>query len=80
VPVEVAELRQGPRVAAEGDGSKDFDALVDRFKKEAGRTRTGTIPIRVEFPEFGPSIFLAAELTAEMRPPSLDLKYRRDSD
>jgi hypothetical protein len=79
-PLAIAGLRAAPHVAAEGDASKDLDVLLDRFKKEAGRTRTGTIPIRVEFPELGPSIFLAAELTAEMRPASLDLKYRKDLD
>jgi hypothetical protein len=68
-----------PHVAAEGE-SKDFESLLDRFRKEAGRTRTGTIPVRVDFPELGPSIFFAAELTAEMRPASLDLKYRKDSE
>ncbi|MGB2717980.1 MAG: hypothetical protein WBC51_27585 [Vicinamibacterales bacterium] len=79
-PFAVAETGPAPRGAAENDASKDLEGLLDRFKKEAGRTRTGTIPIRVEFPELGPSIFLAAELTAEMRPASLDLKYRKDSE
>jgi hypothetical protein len=67
------------RRAAEEE-SKDLDVLLDRFRKEAGRTRTGTIPIRVEFPELGPSMFFAAELTAEMRSASLHLKYRKDSE
>jgi hypothetical protein len=31
----------------------------------------------VEFPEVGPSMFLAAELTAETRAPSLDIAYRK---
>ena len=78
-PSAIAEPRAAPHVA-EGAASKDLDVLLDRFRKEAGRTRTGTIPVRVEFPELGPSIFLAAELTAEMRPASLDLKYRKDSE
>jgi hypothetical protein len=80
VPLAVAEARPAPHNARERDESKDLEVLLDRFKKEAGRTRTGSIPIRVEFPEIGPSIFLAAELTAEMRPASLDLKYRKDSE
>lgn len=79
-PFAAAEAGPAPRGTAENDASKDLEGLLDRFKKEAGRTRTGTIPIRVEFPELGPSIFLAAELTAEMRPASLDLKYRKDSE
>lgn len=79
-PSEQTEPGPVTHVAREGDASKDLEVLLDRFKKEAGRARTGAIPIRVEFPELGPSIFLAAELTAEMRPASLDLKYRKDSD
>jgi hypothetical protein len=57
--------------------SKDLQALMDRYKKEAGRTRQGTVPIAIEFPTLGPSIFLAAELTAESRQPSLDLAYHK---
>jgi len=32
------------------------------------------------FPDFGRSIFLAAELTAERQPPSLAIDYRRGGD
>jgi hypothetical protein len=64
-------------LAPEGGASKDLQALVDRFQKEAGRTTTGIVPVRVPLPEFGPAIFLAAELTAETRLPVLDLAYKR---
>ena len=46
-------------------------------RKETGRTTTGIVPVRVRLPEFGPSIFLAAELTAETRLPLLELAYKR---
>ncbi|HEY7055218.1 MAG TPA: hypothetical protein VH458_01775 [Vicinamibacterales bacterium] len=59
------------------DAEKDLQALMDRYKKESGRTRQGTVPITIDFPEVGPSIFLAAELTAESHAPSLDLEYRK---
>ena len=43
-----------------------LQALVDRFRNEAGgRTVVGTLPVHVMFPAFGPSLFLASELTAE---------------
>ena len=33
--------------------------------------------VRVAFPSFGPSVFLAAELTAEAAAPSVDLLVKR---
>jgi hypothetical protein len=60
--------------------SKDFKLLMDHFQKEAGRTRQGALPIEVVFPDFGPALFLAAELTAETRGPSLDIAYKRGGD
>ena len=56
---------------------KDLQALMDRYKKESGRSRQGAVPIAIDFPALGPSIFLAAELTAETQAPSIDLAYRR---
>jgi hypothetical protein len=70
-------LAARPQAGSDLGASKDFQALVDRFQKETGRTTTGIVPVRVRLPEFGPSIFLAAELTAETRPPSLELAYKR---
>jgi hypothetical protein len=57
--------------------AKDFKVLIDRFQKEAGRTRQGTVPIAIAFPAIGPSVFLAAELTPETQAPSLDIQYRK---
>jgi hypothetical protein len=70
---------QGAKSAREDD-SKMLQVLVDKFEKEAGRTRLGAMPIEVTFPDFGPSIFLAAELTAERQPPSLEIAYHRGGD
>jgi hypothetical protein len=65
-------------VGAFGDrDAKDFQVLIDRFQKEAGRTRQGAVPIAIAFPAIGPSLFLAAELTAETQAPSLDIQYRK---
>ena len=58
-----------------------LQSLVDRFRNESReRTIVGALPVEVPFPEFGPSIFLAAELTAEARPPVVDLAVRRVQD
>jgi hypothetical protein len=57
--------------------AKDLKTLMDRFQKEAGRTRQGVIPIAITFPSIGPSVFLAAELTPETQSPSVDILYRK---
>jgi hypothetical protein len=57
--------------------AKDLKSLMDRFEKEAGRTRPGVIPIAIAFPAIGPSVFLAAELTPETQSPSIDIVYRK---
>jgi hypothetical protein len=67
----------GSAPVPDGGASKDLQALVDRFQKETGTTTTGIVPVRVPLPEFGPAIFLAAELTAETRSSLLDLTYKR---
>jgi hypothetical protein len=55
-----------------------LQALVDRYRNESGGgTVTGSLPVHVTFPEFGPSIFLASELTAETRAPFVELAFRR---
>jgi hypothetical protein len=64
-------LTGGDREAA---GAK---ALVERFRKEMGRTSAGTIPVHVTVPDIGPSFFVAAELTAEAYAPALDVQYKR---
>jgi hypothetical protein len=58
-------------------GERDLQSLVDRYKKDAGRTRAGTVPIAIQFPRLGPSVFLAAELTAETGSPSIGFEYRK---
>lgn len=67
-----------PGTLAPGVASGPLQTLADRFRKESGgRTTTGILPVHVTFPAFGPSIFLASELTAEGRAPVLDLTFRR---
>jgi hypothetical protein len=62
----------GPAATAE------LQSLVDRFRGGTnGRTVAGSLPVHVTFPDFGPSIFLSAELTAEDRAPSIELAIKR---
>jgi hypothetical protein len=62
--------------------SADADApmreLINRYRNEGGgRTVRGALPVEVEFPSLGPTVFLASELTAEAHVPTIDLKIRR---
>jgi hypothetical protein len=59
------------------DTTARLQELVDRFRNEAGgRLVVGSLPVPVTFPSFGPSIFLASELTAEGRVPTIDLTIK----
>jgi hypothetical protein len=55
------------------------EILVERFRKDMGRTAVGVVPVRVIVPDIGPSFFVTAELTAEAQSPALDLRYTRTS-
>ena len=54
-------------------------SLVDkyRFSTSIGRA-TGVLPLSVNFPAFGPSIFLISELTSQNQSPSADFSYQQD--
>ncbi|HEY7501811.1 MAG TPA: hypothetical protein VH740_25045 [Vicinamibacterales bacterium] len=69
-----------PAQAARDQDAANAKALVDRFRKDMGRTSAGTIPVHVTVPNIGPSFFVAAELTAESHAPALDVRYKRVSE
>jgi hypothetical protein len=70
-PVSAPEPAASPALA---------DDLVAQFRKDtAGVTLAGPLPVRVPFPQFGPSVFLMSELTAERHAPSLEFSYKRES-
>jgi hypothetical protein len=76
----VASIANEPR-ARDDRAAAGLQALVDRFNSAAGgRTVIGSLPVHVTFPSFGPSIFLASELTAETRASSVDLALRRNKN
>jgi hypothetical protein len=69
-----------PTAAGAAGGERDGGAaraLLDRYRKEMGKSAIGVIPVQVTVPALGPSIFVAAELTAESQAPVLDIKYVR---
>ena len=54
-------------------------ALLDTFraKSSAGKV-TGILPVNVEFPAFGPSIYLVSELTSENQSPFAEFNVQRE--
>jgi hypothetical protein len=55
------------------------EALLDSFRmKSSGGKVTGILPVNVQFPAFGPSIFLVSELTAENQSPAAEFSFQRD--
>jgi hypothetical protein len=82
-PVAEALLRPTAPIASEPRARDEraaagLQALIDRFNGASGsRTVIGSLPVHVTFPSFGPSIFLATELTAETRASWVDLALKR---
>jgi hypothetical protein len=68
----------GPMNKLEGEAAA-IGSLLDRFRKDGGKVSTGTIPVQVAVPSFGPSFFVASELTPESEAPVIELEYRRSS-
>ena len=54
-------------------------ALVDRYRaRRDARRPADAVPLRVEFPAVGPSIYLASELTAENQAATVELNYQKE--
>jgi hypothetical protein len=47
--------------------------------ERTARSMAGPLPVHIPFPEFGPTLFLTSELTAELQAPSLEFIYKRES-
>ncbi len=55
------------------------EELVNKFHaSERGSRATGILPVRVNFPAFGPSLYLVSELTGENQAASAELNYQQD--
>jgi hypothetical protein len=53
--------------------------LVDKFHaSEKGSRASGILPVRINLPAFGPSLFLVSELTSENQSPSAEFNYQQD--
>jgi hypothetical protein len=70
-PPPTAEAKSADREALAGQ------ALLDRFRREMGRTTAGVIPVNVTVPVIGPAFFGVAELTPESHTPAIEIRYKR---
>ena len=83
-PPPAPPLGVSQSAAAGGRDDKDArqaatHALLDKYRYAnwIGRA-TGVLPIRVSFPDFGPSVYLVSELTSENQSPSAELGYQQE--
>ena len=69
-----------PPPSAPEPASKDESGkLISDFRhRSAGRAISGVVPVRIRFPQFGETLFLASELTPEGRGPSIEFSYKRE--
>jgi len=60
-------------------GKQAAQSLVDKFHaSEKGSRASGILPVRINLPAFGPSLFLVSELTGENHSPSVEFSYQQD--
>jgi hypothetical protein len=52
---------------------------LDNLRLNAGRA-SGILPIQVDFPELGPSLYLVSELTAENKAPEAAFNFQREKE
>jgi hypothetical protein len=58
------------------DQSVKTKALVDEYRSQSQEgKRAGIMPVKLSFPVYGPSIFLASELTPENKPAVIGISY-----
>ncbi len=77
-PPPPAQFAPPSGAAGGGRGMVPFGGLST--VRDGARVAAGVLPVRVAMPEFGKSLFAAAELTPENLAPTVDIVYRRTSD
>ncbi|HXJ86839.1 MAG TPA: hypothetical protein VMS18_08500 [Candidatus Binatia bacterium] len=78
---EFDATKQAPKLQSNDEKEKKdaTQALLDSFRsKSLGGRVTGILPVNVDFPAFGPSIYLVSELTSENQSPSAAFNFQRD--
>ena len=84
IPLQAKEfdrLEQFAKLQSNDDKEKKdaTQALLDSFKSKAMAGRvTGIVPVNIDFPAFGPSIYLVSELTSENQSPVAEFSFQHD--
>lgn len=79
----LSALSSPPEAPAPGKEKKDsrdeaFQGLVDKFRQEARSGRmSSSLPVQVDLPAVGSTVFLTSELTAEGASPSIAFGYQK---
>jgi len=70
----------GRDMAAQQTVSPDTTkSLVDKYHSSTAVGRaTGVLPLSVNFPAFGPSVYLVSQLTSEKQSPTAELNFQQD--
>jgi hypothetical protein len=80
-PQQSDRLEQFAKLQTNDDKEKKdaTQALLDSFKSKsmAGKV-TGIVPVNIDFPAFGPSIYLVSELTSENQSPVAEFSFQHD--
>src|SRR5215467_240176 len=79
---EHQELDRLVRKQSDDKEKKDStQALLDSFRsKSTGGRVTGILPMTVDFPAFGPSIYLVSELTSENQSPIAEFSFQHEKN
>jgi hypothetical protein len=79
-PAPVSAAAQAASTPGRADEKKDStQALLDSFRAKSSSGKvTGILPVNVQFPAFGPSIFLVSELTSENQFPAAEFSFQRE--
>ena len=81
---ELAQDGDASQLRKQSDDKEKKDstqALLDSFRsKSSGGRVIGILPVTVDFPAFGPSIYLVSELTSENQSPIAEFSFQREKN
>jgi hypothetical protein len=66
-----------PAQPTPADAAREIASALTTFKSDSGRAIAGILPVGIRVPEFGATLFAAAELTAEGRAPAIEFDYKK---
>ncbi len=76
-----ADKKAAQERAANERDARELNGLVGRYVAERrGARALGVRPVSIAFPQMGPMLYLAAELTPEGNVPEISLRYKREGD